>query len=522
MAEVIREEQEPRREGQTILPADPEVQECKRILIDGSSAPQKIRLVEGTTVRRLGRQETGWHALFQGADGASLLQYSLVMDSKQELTPNMVQLALEALQRQVPMLRTRVEDRDDGSYLVVGPYPSVKLEVLKPGGDWLKHHHKLLNETKIDPSVGPLWKACFMLRPTNIDEPPAPFHRSVLYLSLCHTITDGLSNAMLCGRVLENLDFLIRESKIPKREPAPYFPSVEDMLQRYMPDSRLSLFTMAAGKFLSSLFDRSMPPLLKKYVRPHQSTLPKSAYSTGTIAVTVPNSEVARLRTLCHAHSVSLNAALSAAVSFASAQLAATAGASDVPTHLPTLWLVNARRYMPDADWMYLSTVAGVELTVNVEHADLSEFWSVAEALGKELRTKLNSQEPLFRLRSSSWFSPSDRGGLGGAELSGCIYSINNLGPLDRLMPRTRDVRAAELHRAVRAPPALTDSLCSHCFQTVGGRLCYDLNYVRGRVADEDAERFSRLVVEILAEVASPIADDADHDWDHLGGAARA
>lgn len=507
-------------EGQSILPdVEPDVQECQRTLADGRTAPQKILLKEGTVLRRLGRQEAGWHALFKGADGASLLQYSLVVDSKQQLKPEMVQLALEALQRQVPMLRTRVEDRQDGPYLVVGPYPSIKLTTLPPGGDWLKHHNKLLNETKIDPSVGPLWKACFMLTPSNIAEPAAPSHRSVLYLSLCHTITDGLSNAMLCGRVLENLDFLLRETKIPKREPAPFFPSVEDMLQRHVSDWSVSLLSMAAGKMFSSLFDRTMPPLLKKYVRPYQSSLPKSAYSTGTVAVTIPSEEVVRLRTLCHAHGVSLNAALSAAVSFASAQLASTAGASDVPTHLPTLWLVNARRYMPAADWMYLSTVAGVELTVNVEHSDVSEFWSVAETLGLELRAKLSSREPLLRLRSDSWLSGTDRGGLGGADLSGCIYSINNLGPLDRLMPRTREIRAAELHRAVRAPPALTDSLCSHCFQSVAGRLCYDLNYVRGRVADEDAARFSRLVVGILAEVASPIADDADHDWDHGSGA---
>ena len=419
------------------------------------------------------------------------------------------------------MLRTRVEDRQDGPYLVVGPCPSIKLNVLPPGGDWLKHHHKFLNETKIDPSVGPLWKASFMLTPSNIAEPAAPSHRSILYLSLCHTITDGLSNAMLCGKVLENLDLLLRESKIVKPDVAPFFPSVEDMLQRHISDWSLPLISMTAGKMFSSLFDRSMPPLLKKYVRPYQSSLPKSAYSTGTIAVTVPADEVSRLRTLCHAHSVSLNAALSAAISFASAQLASTAGASDVPTHLPTLWLVNARRYMPAADWMYLSTVAGVEMTVNVEHAEVSEFWSVAEKLGKELRAKLNSREPLLQLRSTSWLSGNERGGLGGAELSGCIYSINNLGPLDRLMPRTRDIRAVELHRAVRAPPALTDSLCSHCFQTVAGRLCYDLNYVRGRVSEEDATRFSRLVVEILAEVASPIADDADHDWDHQGHGAR-
>ena len=102
MAEVVQQTQAPLPEGQTILPAGhPAVQECQRALVDGRMDPQKIQLTEGTTLRRLGRQEAGWHALFKGADGASLLQYSLVIDSKKKLDPDMVQLALEALQRLV-------------------------------------------------------------------------------------------------------------------------------------------------------------------------------------------------------------------------------------------------------------------------------------------------------------------------------------------------------------------------------------------------------------------------------------
>ena len=100
MADIAREDAPPAAQ-KTILPDKPEVQECQRALWDGSTAPRKIRLTEGATLRKLGRQEAGWHALFTGSDGASLLQYSLVMDSKEELTPDMVQLALEELQRLV-------------------------------------------------------------------------------------------------------------------------------------------------------------------------------------------------------------------------------------------------------------------------------------------------------------------------------------------------------------------------------------------------------------------------------------
>ncbi|XP_037084907.1 uncharacterized protein LOC119105553 [Pollicipes pollicipes] len=438
-------------------------------------------LREGEVLRRLGPQETGWHTLFCKSDGASLLQYSLVVDSQQRLSSEQVQQALEALQRQIPMLRTRVEERDDGPYLVAGACPSVQLTVLPPGGDWLDQHHCLLQQTKIDPRTGPLWRACLLHDPANIAPPVASSHRAVLYLSLCHTITDGLSNAKLCGKLLENLDCLLRGLGIADGEPAPVYPSVEELLQSQVSVWSWSFVWNMAWDLLSRLIEPTKSQLLDKFVKPFDPSQPAGTYSTATVAVTVPAPEVARLRALCRAHGVSLNAALSAAVSFAGARLSGVGG--DQSAHLPTVWLVNARRYLPSTDWMFLSTVAGVRLDVRVEHADVAEFWSVAEP---------------------------ERGGLGGAELSGCLYSVNNLGSLERVLPRTTAVRAVELHRSVRAPPALADTFGSHCFQTVAGQLCYDLNYVRGRVAEADAAHFSRLVVEVLAEVAAPSDTETD------------
>ena len=58
-----------------------------------------LGLVEGRRLRRMGVQETLWHKLFLRRQGASLLVYSLVLDSDRRLEPEMVHGALAALQR---------------------------------------------------------------------------------------------------------------------------------------------------------------------------------------------------------------------------------------------------------------------------------------------------------------------------------------------------------------------------------------------------------------------------------------
>ena len=58
-----------------------------------------LGLVEGRRLRRMGIQETLWHAVFTRRAGTSLMVYSLVLDSDRQLEPGMVHRALEALQR---------------------------------------------------------------------------------------------------------------------------------------------------------------------------------------------------------------------------------------------------------------------------------------------------------------------------------------------------------------------------------------------------------------------------------------
>ena len=58
---------------------------------------------EGRSLRRLGVQESMWHAMFTGRAGTSLLQYSLLLQSERPLETDTVRAALGELQRSVSL-----------------------------------------------------------------------------------------------------------------------------------------------------------------------------------------------------------------------------------------------------------------------------------------------------------------------------------------------------------------------------------------------------------------------------------
>ncbi|XP_037078446.1 uncharacterized protein LOC119099409 [Pollicipes pollicipes] len=464
-------------------------------------------LREGQVLRRLGLQESMWHEVFTRLGGTSLLQYSLVVDSERQLEPPKVRAALEAMQRQIPVLRARVEQRDNASFLVAGRCPGVDLTVLPPGEDWLAEHHRQLQEQTIDTREGPLWKAGLLHSPANFAAPAAPLHRAVLYLSLCHTVTDGLSNALICGQLLSNLNQALRDLEIECDPPAPVYPSLEELVAGER--VRFSLPLVRTLLRASQVLLPRKNPLIDAFVSDFDPHLPPESYHNQMIPASLSACETTGLHAHCRRHGVSLNAALSAAVSLAGARLLRGPGAA--PVAINTTWLVNARRYLPRAERMHLSTVSGAMARVRV---DAAPFWQLAARIGGDLQRQLDLKMPLLMLKLAKRFINPEK--IPAAQQkepkqmpSPFAYNINNLGSLDAVLPRSEAVRVVELHRTFKAHPAMDGSFGSHCFHTVGGRLCYDLNFLRGRVQPRDAERFSQLVLELLRDASAPAAEAA-------------
>ena len=400
-----------------------------------------------------------------------------------------------AVGRQLPLLQARVALVDGARHLVAGPCPQVPLSVLPPADDWLAEHHRQLREQTIDTAAGPLWKATLM--PSRAGGPP---HRAVLFLSLCHTITDGISNGLICRRLVRSLALAAAGRPLGLTPPAAVSPPVEQLLR----SERLPLSPAALGEALRALsvaLGRRQHPLLDRFVAPYDAA---GSYCNQMVPAALTAPETAALREQCRRRGVSVNSALSAAVSVAAARLLG----GPVCPPLPTMWLVSAHRFLPPDDGRQLSAASGTVCAVRPD----GELWPLAARIGAALDSQLRLKLPLLPLKLLGRFMTPERIAAGiekskssAATRSSFVYNINNLGVMaggDRA-----PVRLVELHRTFRAHPAMDASFGSHCFHTVSGRLCYDLNFLQGRVQEEDARRLAGTVMQLIRQAAAAPAD---------------
>ena len=406
--------------------------------------------------------------------------------------------------RQFPLLRSRVEQVDGAEHLVAGPCPEVPLTVLPPAGHWLDEHHRQLRQVTIDPATEPLWKAALLQEPAGlVTAPAAPSHRAVLYFAFCHSITDGTSNGMILGRVVENLDRLAAGREPDVSSPAPISAPVEELARKESVRLCPGL-ARAAARTLRVWYSRSRHPFLERFVAPLDPDRPLDSYWNQLVPQALTGDQSERLRVLCRQHGVTLNSALSAAVSLAAARLLAGSDPQPKPVSLPMLWMVNLRRFLPEARGVPMAAATGVHDWVTVSGTNGADFWQLAGQVRDVLSDHLDSRLPLLAER---WLTPRslslpEKPPPKPSSHSSIVFGINNIGSLDGVFPRTTHVRAAEVHRTYK-DHATCNAFGSHCFQTVAGRLFYDLNSVHGRVRSEDARRLSCEVMHVLHEVIS-------------------
>ena len=423
--------------------------------------------------------------------------------------------------RQFPLMRARVEDIDGAAHLVTGPCPDVPLTVLPPSDDWLTEQHRQVRELTIDTAAGPLWRVALQHCPSRqAMSTAAPSHRAILYFSYCHTLTDGESAGMLHGQLLKNLDDLVGGREPDVSSPELVSLSVEEFVEK----ERLRLSPGLVRNLLQLLplyLRRRQHPFLERFVAPFDPTLSADSYCTQMLSQVLPQNESEQLRAMCHRHGVTMNAALSAAVSLAAARLLAGSAVSpeaSLPVYLPTRWPVNVRRYLPEARGLHLSAISATLANVRVDDTDGKDFWRLAGRIRDNLDDQFEHRLPLvlmqlaMRLRKPELIIASVKKTQKPSPRNIFLYSIHNQGSLDAVFPKTTHVRPVELHSLARCNPAADNFFGRHCFHTLGGRLFYDLYFTRGRMSEEDTRRFQEEVVSVLRSVAQAGDDDVDRE----------
>ena len=317
---------------------------------------------------------------------------------------------------------------------------------------------------------------------------------------------------------MANLDSLADGREPDVSSPAPVSPCADEYVQQ----ERLKLSPGLVRNLLQLLplfLRRRQHPFLERFVVPFDPALPADSYWNQLLPEVLSQQESERLRAMCRRHGVTMNAALSAAVSLAAARLLADLDPAappkvSRPVTLPTKWQVNGRRYLPQARGVQLSVASATLADVRVDNTDDKDFWRLAGRIRDRLNDQFEHQLPFVPMKLAVLFlkpekirgmieklqEPSSRNAF--------LYNINNVGSLDAMFPKTKHVKVVELHGTFRAHHAMDNSYGSHCFHSVGGRLCYDLSFLHGRVREEDARRFSEEVMRVLRSVAEAADDD--------------
>ena len=163
----------------------------------------------------------------------------------------------------------------------------------------------------------------------------------------------------------------------------PVSPSVDEFVQK----ERLKLspgLVRSLLQLLQLLLRRRRHPFLERFAAPFDSTLPANSYCNRMLPEVLPQQESEQLRAMCRRHGVTMNAALSAAVSLAAARLladssSATSPEAPLPVSLPTMWLVDARRYLPQgqAHGLQLSATSATFADVRVDSTDMQRLLEV-------------------------------------------------------------------------------------------------------------------------------------------------
>ncbi|XP_042890273.1 uncharacterized protein LOC122265183 [Penaeus japonicus] len=428
------------------------------------------------------------------------IAYQVTFTTREPLPEEQVLRALSHLFRKVPLLRTCYGERDGETWLREMTREIVDFEVLS---DAERTEDLLVKLQRYDfnKQAGPLW--CVKLRPesgssTNgvlrEDVPGFP-HMYSLFFVINHAITDGTSNAYICGFLVQILEDVLAGKPINDTEQLGIFVSdertkkaMQEQVAVMKGDPELQSNLVKDYQVLKGRYS-----LLKRVFKGVGEEKARSAILTRDFDAETTAAFIKR----CRAEGVTVNSTFTAICNFALVDVLVYGGLEQDSYSLRSDHILNARRYWNGDTSQYLGCHLTEPMHVIVEiPRDFNEsFWDYARLTNEEFQTKLKSGAVLLKeavkelVSESSDFDPS-------FELE---FGISNMGDMTKKVTEGGD-HVQVVHVVRTGAMDKVPIPWGHFLHTFRGRLTDTLVYNTSFITSHMAKLFSERIMHYIYE----------------------
>nr|XP_027215422.1 uncharacterized protein LOC113808270 [Penaeus vannamei] len=327
------------------------------------------------------------------------VSYQLTLVTREPLLQEQLVRTLLHLHRKVPLLRACYGERDGETWLREMQDEIIDFEMV-PDAKSNELHHKL-HQYEFNRERGPLW--CVKLRPEPHSSPDGVFregvsgypHMYTLFLGVNHANTDGTSNAMICGFLVQLLDDVLAGKHIDD----------EEQLGVFIPDEK----TKSLIKEQEAVLETD-PELKDRLLKDYQALKERRSYinsvfkgvgeKEGRSVILTQNWDAettAAFIKRCRAEGVTVNSAYTAIASLAMVDLLVDGGFAKDSYSIRSAHVLNARRYWEEDTSKYLGChLLPFMIAVVKTPRDAGEgIWNYARSVHEELQRKIRSGTPL-------------------------------------------------------------------------------------------------------------------------------
>ena len=297
------------------------------------------------------------------------------------LTPDILQQALDLVQKRHPMLQVHIIESADGFYFESEGTPKIPLRVIdkQHENQWIEIAQDELHQ-KFSDGTSPLCRVAFLRSSTSNDlsEIIATFH---------HAITDGRSCMPFFEDLLSYCEKIAAGDPIPEVATMQLLPPVENLLAS----------SLARNNNLEEAQEKSSQEIQSPTLI-IEGKAPASNRRTCLVPRILTQEMTIRLRECCKQEKTTVHSALCAAMLFGVAKIACTG----TPIHLSCRSNVSLRKYCePKVKDDYIGClVSGIE-EIHAWTPNIS-FWDFARECKAKLTHSIRSRVHISQIKSDS------------------------------------------------------------------------------------------------------------------------
>ena len=297
------------------------------------------------------------------------------------LTPDILQQALDWVQKRHPMLQFHIVSSADGTYFQSQGTPKIPLRVINKQHDnqWIEIAESELHQ-KFSEGVEPLCRVTFIRSSTSNDfsEIIATFH---------HAITDGMSSMRFIHELLSYCQLIADGEQISEVVTMQLLPPLENLLDISVPSQNKVEETQETSA------SQIEPPKLII-----EEEVPLSQRCTRLVPRILCKEMTSMLINRCKQEETTVHGAVCAAMLFGSAKIAFT----DTPVYLSCGSSVNLRKYCkPQVNDEYLGCLVSLveELHQIGEH---TTFWNLARECKSKINYSISRGVHIYKINSDN------------------------------------------------------------------------------------------------------------------------